>query len=273
MTLYNGFTSKAAALRYLREKGFQFGSLLAEAEANPKVAKNQKQGVYTAPLHLAPHWLSGFNTCASASEGCAAACLHTAGNPLYMAAKETARIARTKAYFQERAAFMALLAFEIESHCRKAERLNMQPAIRLNATSDLPFERRTVSADWIVYDNLMALFPNVEFYDYTKQAKRALQWASGLMPSNYHLTFSKSESNDSDVAKVLAAGGNVAVVFDTLPETYLGKPVVDGDETDFRPLDPKGVVVGLKAKGDAKGDESGFVVRVGRFPFKERVAA
>jgi hypothetical protein len=56
---------------------------------------------------------------------------------------------------------------------------------------------------------------------------------------------------------------NVAVVFDTLPTTYLGRPVVNGDDTDLRFLDPQGVVVGLKAKGRAKKDTSGFTVIMG----------
>jgi len=108
----------------------------------------------------------------------------------------------------------------------------------------------------------MEAFPDVQFYDYTKITKRAIKWAQGDMPANYHLTFSASESNDTAVAQVAAAGGNVAVVFDGMPNTYAGAPVVDGDASDLRFLDPDGVVVGLKAKGDAKKDDSGFVKRV-----------
>ena len=261
MTTYNGFTSKAQAMRFINAVGIEFGTALASPESNPKLAKNQKQGVMSAPLHLAPFKLSGFNTCAMASPGCIAACLHTAGNPLYMGAKEKARIARTQAYFKARDAFMAVVCFEVEALTRKAEKAHMQAGIRLNATSDIPFERVRVVVNGVTFANVMQAFPNVEFYDYTKQTKRALAWASNAMPVNYHLTFSKAENNDDAVAQVLNAGGNVAVVFDKLPETYLGKPVINGDEHDFRPLDPKGVVVGLKAKGDAKGDKSGFVVR------------
>lgn len=261
MTTYNGFTSKAQAMRFINSMGIEFGTALASPESNPKLAKNQKQGVLSAPLHLAPFKLSGFNTCAMASPGCIAACLHTAGNPLYMDAKEKARIARTQAYFRARDAFMAVVCFEIESLARKASKVAMQAGVRLNATSDIPFERVRINVNGKVYANVMQAFHGVEFYDYTKQTKRALLWAAGAMPSNYHLTFSKAENNDDAVAQVLSAGGNVAIVFDKLPETYLGKTVINGDEHDFRPLDPKGVIVGLKAKGDAKGDESGFVVR------------
>ena len=268
MTNYNGFTSKAQAMRFINSIGIEFGSALAAPESNPKLAKNKKQGVMTAPLHLAPFKLSGFNTCAMASPGCIVACLHRAGNPIYMDAKEKARIARTQAYFKARDAFMAVVCFEIEALARKASKAKMQAGVRPNATSDIPFERVRVVVNGVTFGNVMQAFPGVEFYDYTKQTKRALLWANNAMPANYHLTFSKAENNDVAVSQVLSAGGNVAVVFDKLPETYLGKPVINGDEHDFRPLDPKGVVVGLKAKGEAKGDESGFVVRT-----KEKVMA
>ena len=267
----NGFTSKAAAIRHLRAAGHPIAALLAKPESNPKVAKNGKLDVLTAPLHLAPFDLSGFQTCAQASAGCAAACLHTAGNPAYMAQKDTSRKAKTVAYFKERDAFMAVLFFEIAAHARKAVSLGMECGVRLNATSDLPWERRKVTVDGREY-SLMEWFNAVQFYDYTKITKRAIAWAKGDMPSNYHLTFSKNEDNDADVAKVLAAGGNVAVVFEakTLPaqaaawsKTFPSSfPIfTDGDAHDYRPADPKGCIVALKAKGDAKGDTSGFVLR------------
>lgn len=261
MAIFNGYKSKAAAMRDIKAAGFVFGSALAAAESNPKLYKSLKRGIYSAPLHLAPASISGFNVCAQASPGCIAACLNTAGNPLYREAKAKARHARTLAYFKARKAFVALVAFEIESHIIKAGKRDLIPAIRLNATSDIPWERVPLEVNGKPVKNIFQVFPEVAFYDYTKVTKRALQWAAGLMPENYHITFSKSESNDSDVERVLAAGGNVAVVFDKLPESYLGKPVIDGDEYDFRPLDEKGVVVGLKAKGEAKSDESGFVVK------------
>jgi hypothetical protein len=77
---------------------------------------------------------------------------------------------------------------------------------------------------------------------------------------NYHLTFSAADGNDADVNKAIAQGMNVTVVFDKIPAEYKGKPVFNADETDLRFLDPKGVVLGLKAKGRAKKDTTGFVV-------------
>lgn len=263
MAIFNGYKSKAEAIRNLKESGFNIASGLSKPESNPKVAKNMKQGVLSSPLHFAPFNLSGFNVCPQASAGCIKACLHTAGNPAYMDQKEKARLEKTRAYFGNRKAFVALLAFEIEALLIKAEKLGMTAGVRLNATSDIPWERVGVEVNGKAFSSLMSAFPTVEFYDYTKTTKRALQWASGFMPSNYHITFSKSEANDSDCEKVARAGGNIAVVFSgNLPESYLGLPVIDGDSHDFRPIDGKGVVVGLKAKGKAKSDESGFVVRL-----------
>lgn len=274
---FNGFTSAAQARRALRDAGFNIHSLLTAPESNPKVAKNGKVGVLSAPLHLSPFNLSGFQVCPQASAGCAAACLHTAGNPAYMDQKEVSRKTKTLAYFKAREAFMALLSFEIAALARKAVSLGMTPGVRLNATSDLPWEVRTVTVQ--VGDDeprefkLMDWFNAVEFYDYTKVTKRALAWAQGRMPSNYHLTFSRTEDNDDAVAKVLCAGGNVAIVMSK--ERYaraleVGSvrmfaherfTAIDGDEHDFRPVDPKGCIVALKAKGDAKHDTSGFVLR------------
>ena len=273
--IINGFKSKAAALRHLKAQGHPINALLASPESNPKVAKNGKLDVLTAPLHLAPFDLSGYQVCAQASAGCAAACLHTAGNPAYMAGKDASRKAKTRAYFEERSAFMAVLFFEIAALQRKAKAQGMQAGIRLNATSDLPWERRRVDVDGKAV-GLMDLFPEVQFYDYTKVTKRALLHAQGKMPANYHLTFSKTENNDADVARVLEAGGNVAAVFSRdaykaavhagvwhgakiLP--WVGVPVTDGDVHDYRPADPAGCIVALKAKGDARHDTSGFVIR------------
>lgn len=279
----NGYESKAATLRFLASKGYRMASALAKPESNPKVAKNGKVDVLASPLHLAPYDLSGFQVCPMASKGCAAACLHTAGNPAYMEGKQKSRIAKTRAYMgrDTRPAFMALIAFEIMALERKAARLGMEPGIRLNATSDIAWERVRVTIDGKEYASLMDAFSAVTFYDYTKIKKRALAFARGDFPTNYHLTFSKSENNESDCGEVLAAGGNVAAVYDAelfkgLNELrdmqgkinwYLGGVsawTVNGDLHDFRPADPKGSIVALRAKGDARHDESGFVIRAPR---------
>ena len=228
-------------------------SLLARPESNPKLAKGQKLGVMSAPLHLAPANLSGYEVCPMATQGCRAACLHTAGNPAHMAGKERARIARTKLYFEDREFFLQVLKAEIAELERKAHRAGMMPAVRLNATSDIPWERVKLDGK-----SLPEHFPGVTFYDYTKRPNR-----KGL-PANYTVTFSLAEDNDAAAAQALANGLNVAVVFSTkrnhdLPQSFMGREVIDGDAHDFRPADPRGVVVGLRAKGSAIGDTSGFV--------------
>jgi len=263
MTNFNGYKTKAEVKRVLRSKGFTFSSALGATESNPKLVKGEKLGVLSKPHNLSPASESGWNMCAQASLGCIAACLHTAGNPVYLPAKIAARLQRTRAFMTSRKEYVALMAFEIEALERKAKRLNMLPAWRPNTTSDYPFHSVALMVDGKAVKSLIHAFPDVQAWDYTKITKKALQWAAGLLPDNYHITFSKSESNDSDVAKVLEAGGNVAVVFEkALPNTYLSKRVENGDESDARFLDRKGVVVGLKAKGSGKSDASGFVVRL-----------
>lgn len=243
-------------------------SLLSQPISNPKVKKNIGVGVLTAPLHLAPASLSGFNVCPMATAGCVKACLHTAGNPAHMSGKRRARIARTKAFFKARDAFMVALAADIAALEKRAKRMRLKCGVRLNATSDIVWEKMPVTVDGRTYPSLMAMFPRVTFYDYTKRHNRR------NLPANYSLTYSLAENNDVHAIEALAHGMNVATVFNVsrnkpLPATYmlgvgsLDMPhtfdVINGDEHDFRPADKRGVIVGLRAKGKAIGDQSGFV--------------
>jgi hypothetical protein len=209
-----------------------------------------------------------------ATAGCKAGCLNTAGrggiaagNATFVSAEgalpdnaiQRARIKRTKWFFTDRPAFMLALSDEIFAFVRKARIAGLIPVVRLNGTSDIRWENQRVSTIRASYNNLMELFPDVQFYDYTKIANR-----KGV-PSNYHITFSLAENNDAHAASVLAAGGNVAVVYrdKALPQTYtiagVTRDVVSGDDSDLRFLDPQGVIVGLYAKGRAKKDALGFV--------------
>jgi hypothetical protein len=230
-------------------------SLKLLSTGNPKLMKGEKQGYLSFVLHLAPSILSGFNTCPMASAGCASACLNTAGRGGMFRKGETtnaiqeARIRKTRQFFNDREAFMSQLVKDITLAIKQADRKGMIPVFRLNGTSDIRWEN-VQAGD---FDNVMEMFPAVQFYDYTKLPNRR------NIPRNYHLTFSRSESNEHLIPSDL----NVAVVFDKLPTTYLGRPVVNGDDTDLRFLDPVGVVVGLKAKGKAKKDNSGFTVITG----------
>ena len=229
-------------------------ALLTAPASNPKVAKNGKVGVLGTVLHLAPADISGYEVCPGRSEGCTAACLHYAGNPQYFNVKTKARIRKTKQFFEQREEFMEQLHKEIAAHERRAKRLNMEPAVRLNGTSDIVWERKLYQGK-----SLMEHFPNVQFYDYTKLPRDPTR-----LPKNYHLTVSMSESNQDKINKALDWGYNVAVVFENkLPETYFNRPVINGDEHDYRPIDPQGCIVGLVVKGPkGKADDTGFVIRL-----------
>lgn len=223
--------------------------------ANTKIKKGESLGYLSSGIHLAPAKLSGFNTCQYASIGCAAACLNTAGMGVYSNV-QLARINKTKFFFNAKEEFLSKLYKEIQSAVKKAKKNNMIPCFRFNLTSDIPWEN-------VMYQgkNMMQHFPDVMMYDYTKNVKRMLNFVNKKFPKNYHLTFSRSESNEVHCDIIMALGGNVAVVFrNNLPKTYKGKKVVDGDTNDLRFLDPKGCVVGLINKGKAKKDDSGFVV-------------
>lgn len=224
---------------------------------NPKLMKGEKKGYLSFVLHLSPADVSGYETCPKRTAGCTAACLNTAGRGGMFKEGGTntiqeARKRKTRMFFENRVQFLAQLSVDIEKGIKQAEKKGMIPAFRLNGTSDIAWEKYEV----IGGKNIFQLFPEVQFYDYTKMRNRKV---AGL--KNYHLTFSKADGNDMDVRLAASAGMNVAVVFDKLPETYIGRTVVDGDDTDLRFLDPKGVVIGLKAKGRARKDTSGFVVK------------
>jgi hypothetical protein len=229
--------------------------------ANPKIQKGTKLGYLSFILHLAPADLSGKNTCPKATEGCKAACLNTAGRGGMFKRGETtntiqkARIRKTRYFYEDRAGFMLDLAYDIQKAIRMADKLGLKPVFRLNGTSDLSWEKYEVPV--FCTRNIFELFPTVQFYDYTKVLGRKIE---GI--PNYFLIFSKADGNDADVAKAMEQGMNVAAVFDAIPDSYNGRPVIDADETDLRFLDPKGVVAGLKAKGKAKKDYSGFVIRL-----------
>jgi hypothetical protein len=232
---------------------------------NPKTLKGEAIGYFTNILHLAPAKLSGYEVCAKRTAGCTDACLNLAGRGgMFKKGEFTnviqkARIRKTVEFFQNREIFMAKLVKDIQLAIIQAGKKGYIPVFRLNGTSDLAWEKYTVKVNGVEYINIFAAFPNVQFYDYTKILGRKIKDIA-----NYHLTFSAADGNDSDVVKAIAQGYNVAVVFGikktvAMPETYLGMPVFNGDESDLRFLDPKGVVVGLYAKGKAKKDITGFV--------------
>ena len=230
-----------------------------------KTVHGEEFGVLTAVIYLAPSDVSErLNVCAYASDGCRAACLYTAGRGAFTPT-QSARIRKTLLFADNREAYMAALVADCIRLEAEAKRRAMIPAARLNATSDLPWERIAVDRDGVRYPNIMTAFPGITFYDYTKYpyAKRP----ASALPENYTLTMSRSETNEAECMVALANGRNVAIPFavkrgQPLPSTWRGWPVIDGDRSDVRFADPIGCIVGLRAKGQGIGDASGFIVSV-----------
>lgn len=244
---------------------------------NPKTVKGQKQGYLTFILHFAAADLSGFNVCPMATTGCTKACLNLAGQggiakgglltyDVVMSGKRTnhvqkARIRRTRYYFEDRAGFYMTLRRDMDRAISYCAQYGMIPVFRLNGTSDVRFEKDDCGNGRSIFET----YPQIQFYDYTKLTNRR------NLPANYHLTFSLADGNDKQAFIALKSGLSVAAVFrdKATLNRYIESgfelggqlfTVVNGDESDLRFLDPRGVIVGLYAKGpNAKKDQSGFV--------------
>lgn len=225
--------------------------------ANYKTLKGRSFGFETFGIHFAPANLSGYEVCQKRTKGCTASCLNMAGmGPMV----QSQRIEKTKSFFESREEFLSQLVKEIASAIKTATKKNLEAVFRLNLTSDIEWENVLIDGK-----NLFDTFPLVQFYDYTKKFDRL-----SLTIPNYHLTFSRAESklSQTQAFAALAKGFNSAFVFNTkkddvLPTEHAGFKVIDGDQNDLRFLDPKGgVIVGLRAKGPAKKDNSGFVVKL-----------
>lgn len=246
--------TKAALIKIAKEYGC--ASLLS-VNADSKTVKGTKKGYLTGVMYMMPDDV----LCPVAKlAGCREACLVSAGRAAFTPGIGAARAGRTRLFFGNREAFMELLIIEIDALVRKAEKAGMIPAVRLNGTSDVNWS--TVKHDGkTIFDH----FPNVQFYDYTKSPSIIRAAAS---VGNWHVTASYSGASLKYSVLITDAadkhGANIAVVFrdKVLPKTFLGRPVINGDDTDLRFLDESGVVVGLKAKGQAKKDTTGFVVDI-----------
>ncbi len=239
--------------------GYKSDNLLS-ISADAKTSKGEKMGFLTGILYLAPYkTISIYNTCAMAElAGCNIACLYSAGRGAYSNV-QNARINKTNWYYQDKQGFMLQLIKNIYSLIYKANKLQLIPLIRLNGTSDIKWENVAFEYEGKHYNNIMELFPDIQFYDYTKIINR------NNLPANYDLTFSYSGKPEfiKYVNKAINNKMRIAVVFKdkhNLPNEFMGLSVVNGDNTDIRHLDPHNVIVALYAKGKAKKDNSGFVV-------------
>ena len=257
----------------------RFGILTAQA-SSPKLEHSTGEAsaeYLSAVIYLSPHKLSGRNLCPDASPGCIAACLNLAGrggifrsgeasNPI-----QRARLERSRRFLADRSAFVDDLAIDIGRLEASAHRIGKLPSVRLNGTSDVPWERVHGSDGRSLFER----FPRVQFYDYTKSQARALESVQDqrAWPTNYVLSFSRSETTPHGwLRSYLAIGGRVSIVYS--PEshgfhrartwtniTLSPSAIVDGDSTDYRFLDAPGTVALLRAKGPAIRDRTGFVIR------------
>lgn len=238
--------------------------LMTDPDANQKLAKDQN-GWLAWSLSLAAHRTGGTNVCPASTPACRKHCVGFGGKGLYATTK-LARQARVSFLMTNPAAFMRLWIAEIDKAVTECEKIGTGCAIRPNAFADIAWER---VAPW-----MFDMFPTVQFYDYTKRLDRGMPTVGDnfehWLPDNYSLTVSATErwnTNQTHVKRV-SRDANVAVIFDTkrghdLPAEYAGVPVVDGDKSDLRFKDPQGVIVGLRAKGTLRSDNSlGFAVEV-----------
>ena len=232
-------------------------NLISNGNTNAKTIKNEEE---TYILYLSPFNLNdyGKNICPFASAGCASACLNSAGRGKFSNV-QLARRRKTNLMLGNPEEFYALLVEDLNKLDLKAYAESKHIFVRLNGTSDINFDKQMQRYT----GKGLQSFENLRFYDYTKDRRKAMNYINYSEFDRYRVTYSRSEKDtDADIQFLLSYGCNVAVVFSgELPDSYLGFPVIDGDKTDLRFFDPSGVVVGLKAKGDAKKDASGFVVQ------------
>ena len=236
---------------------------LLSINQDAKTIKGLNKGYLTGIMYLAPYTLGGKNICPFAkAAGCINACLNTAGRGIFNSV-QNARLNRTKLFHSDINAFMNKLAVEIHVLEKTAIKNGLIPVIRLNGLSDINFE--DIRFDYEFMHNkirsvtIFELFSDLQFYDYTKNPNR------DQLPKNYDLTFSYSNKpefqkfNDIAIKKKM----RLAAVFSdqNLPAYFMGLPVLNGDESDLTFLAPKNTILGLYAKGKAKKDVSGFIIK------------
>ena len=232
-------------------------------DTNAKTVKGEQLGFLTGILYLAPSDISGFQVCPMAKIAqCEKACLYSAGRGAFTSI-QNARIKKTQYFFNDRQDFMLNLVKDIEKGIKQADKAGLTLLIRLNGTSDIKWENVHFDYEFmngkIRSITIFDLFPEIQFYDYSKQVNRI------DLPKNYDLTFSYSGvvSFQPYVKKAIDNQMRIATVFrkvEDIPTSFLGLPVVSGDNSDIRHLDDQNSIVALYAKGKAKKDYSGFVV-------------
>ena len=267
-----------------RAKSHGCGSVLSEPTWSSKIEKNIRISKLTSALYMIPGKESGKEMCRYRSPECTKGCIMYCGSPIHQPTKEQYRLARTNFLFNDRQGFMDMLVLQTAKLVHDAHREEMEAAVRGNGTTDLPWERMSVTVSEELaalvlkqykvvihagkHPNIMSVFPQVSYYDYTKWPNNR-----GKLPSNYELTFSVSDKrygsrkSDSVAREIVEQGGKAAVVLNVprgkpLPEFFnldgLIVPLIDGDKHDYLPAHPPGSVIGLRAKGPMRGKTTEF---------------
>jgi len=202
----------------------------------------------------------GINLCSHASKGCSDSCLVGSGMGGIYTTVQNGRRNKAEWFLENRNEFLNTLVKEI-TNAIKLNKDKAIPVFRLNGTTDITWEKFKIKDN----KNIFELFPDTQFYDYTKNHKRFEK----ELPKNYHLTFSRSEINHDKAMELLSRGFNAAIVFNKTPIEYMGYKVINADENDLRFLDSKNVICGLKYKNmtgknadNKKAFESGFAIAV-----------
>jgi len=260
---------------------------LSGASSHKIELSNANQGgkYISSVLYLLQEKLSGYQMCAFSTESCRDICLGTnSGHGAMMKSTEktnmvqVARLKRTLLLKEQYNTFMAILVKELKALSTKAEKKGVQAVFRFNGTSDLLIEHYKVDGK-----TLFEIFPEIQFYDYTKSKTRMIQFLQGKMATNYYLIYSYAPENESDAQEILALGGNVAVVFDEkatkkhrptfIGQRFLGHEIITGDDHDLRFADPQGgYVVGLTRKGNNRQKGRKFFVNLDRLELQAEVA-
>ena len=179
--------------------------------------------------------------------GCARSCLESAGMGVFSNVK-AGRQRKTDWRRSDRSGFLDQLRKELTNFDKLCKRQGVNAAARLNVLSDIPWEKHGIPQE----------FPDIFFYDYTKNSSRL-----GKTPDNYDLMFSYSGEPEYQkfIPKALKSGAPMSVVFrGDMPDTFMGRRVINGDASDLVNVKAGSVIVGLVAKGKAKKDEGSFVI-------------
>jgi hypothetical protein len=220
-------------------------SYLGSISMTVKHKKSIKYGELTYSLYLAPAKTSGYEVCPGRTAECSRFCLNESGMNTMTQNKKgdvinRSRITKTRLFFEDREFFMNMMIAEINSGITKARKLGYEFSVRLNNTSDIN------PLDFNLHGkNILEIFPDIQFYDYTKVAERA---SLLNIYKNYNLTYSYTGLNWDICKGMINTGIGVAVVFKKVPATFMGYPVLDGDAYDMRYRDNLAAIVGLKYK-------------------------